>query len=143
MDTKSAKCYEHFLNYVNINILKLDGAVFMADYENGLRKAILKVFPSSKLFGCWFHFCHAVRRQITTKSKNLAAFIRDDKKASVEYHKLLSLPLLPYPHIRSSFQEIKSDIEKFDVEIKFAKFLEYYEKQWIGKVYILYKKVLF
>lgn len=137
MNKKSMKCYKHFFNYVNTNVFNLDGAVFITDYEAGLRKAIKTEFPNSKLYGCWFHFCQAVRRQITTKQKELAAYIRQNKKASLEYHKLLTLPLLPADHILGSFQTIKHDIEDFDHHFKFMSFLEYFERQWLTKVNLI------
>lgn len=134
MSKKSTKCYVHLFNYLNSNILNLDGAVFISDYEIGLRKAIASEFPSSQLFGCWFHFCQAIRRQITTKCTGLASFIRENKMASLQYHKLLSLPLLPPQQIYSSFRSVKCEIEKLDHHLKFASFLEYYERQWLRKV---------
>lgn len=118
-----------FIQLLNSNILNLDGAVFISDYEIGLRKAIASEFPSSQLFGCWFHFCQAIRRQITTKCTGLASFIRENKMASLQYHKLLSLPLLPPQQIYSSFRSVKCEIEKLDHHLKFASFLEYYERQ--------------
>lgn len=137
MNKKSKKCYSHFFNYINNNLLNLNGAAFITDYEKGLRKAIKTEFPDSKLYGCWFHFCQAVRRRITTKHKQVARFIRQNKEASLEYHKLLTLPLLPATHILDSFQIIKRDIEDFDHHFEFAAFLEYYESQWLQKVNII------
>lgn len=54
-DRKSTKCYEHFFKYINDNVLDLDGATFVTDYEISLRTAIMIVFPKSKVIGCWFH----------------------------------------------------------------------------------------
>lgn len=42
MNKKTKKSYEHVFNYINTNVVKLDGAVFMADFEIGLRSAIKK-----------------------------------------------------------------------------------------------------
>lgn len=36
MNKKTKKSYEHVFNYINTNVVKLDGAVFMADFEIGL-----------------------------------------------------------------------------------------------------------
>lgn len=134
MSKKSRKSYEHLFNYINSEILPLNGATFITDYEMGLRNALKTVFPTSKLFGCWFHYCQSVRRQITTKYKDLAAHLRSNRKASLEYHKLLSLPLLPASHISGSFDMIKNQIEQFDHHFKFNSFLVYFENQWLKKV---------
>lgn len=134
MNKKLYKCYAHVFKYINDNILQLDGAVFITDYEMGLRKAIQSEFPNAKLFGCWFHFTQAVRRQVVMKYKELAKYIRENKKASLEYHKLLVLPLLPASHIVSSFESIKEAILEFDHHFNFMSFLGYYEIQWIKKV---------
>lgn len=114
--------------------MNLNGATFITDYEASLRKAIKTSFTDTKLYGCWFHFCQAVRRQVTTKHKPLAQLIRQDSKASLEYHKLLSLPLLPAAHIVGAFEKIKDDIEKIDRNFRFSDFLDYFEKQWLTKV---------
>nr|XP_036225034.1 uncharacterized protein LOC118682123 [Bactrocera oleae] len=134
MNKKTKKSYEHVVNYINTNVVKLDGAVFMADFEIGLRSAIKKIFEYSKLFGCWFHYCQAVRRNIATKHKNLAEFIRQNRKASISYHKILSLPLLPETHIVNCFSIIKEEIATFDHLFKFESFLKYFEEQWLKKV---------
>lgn len=137
MNKKSKKCYSHFFQYVKQNSLNLDGATFMTDYEAGIRKAIRTEFPNSKLSGCWFHFCQAVRRRITTTNNELASYIRQNKQASFNYHKILTLPLLPASHILESFKKIQKDIESFDHHFKFASFLEYFEGQWLRKVWVL------
>lgn len=131
---KSAKCYAHVFNYINSNALNLNGATFITDYETSLRRAIKTSFLDTKIYGCWFHFCQAVRRQITTKHKQLSQLIRQNNKASLEYHKLLSLPLLPAMHILGAFGKIKKDIETLERHFEFSNFLEYFEKQWLQKV---------
>lgn len=114
--------------------MNLNGATFITDYEASLRRAIKSSFLDTKLYGCWFHYCQAVRRQITTKHKQLAQFIRQNSKASVEYHKILSLPLLPSAQIVSVFGKIKDDIGKLERHYEFTNFLLYFEKQWLTKV---------
>lgn len=134
MNKKSCKSYSHVFKYINTEVIELNGATFISDYEQSLRKAILNVFEGSKMYGCWFHYCQAVRRQITTKNKELAKFIRNNKKASLQYHKILSLPLLPPSHIKNSFDVIKTETEKFDHQFNFVSFFTYFENQWLVKV---------
>lgn len=86
---KILKTFEKYINFskyiynINSNILKLDSAVFIADYEIGLRKSITISFPKSILFGCWFHFSQAARRNITTKWNKLVTYLRQDKNESM------------------------------------------------------------
>lgn len=121
-------------NYINSEVLNLNDATFITDYEGSLRRAIKTSFVNTRLYGCWFHFCQAVRRQITTKHKQLAQFIRQNSKASLEYHKLLSLPLLPAAHIVGAFEKIKVDIGNLERHFEFTNFLIYFEMQWLKKV---------
>lgn len=66
--------------------------------------------------------------------KPLLEYIRASKQASLAYHKIMALPLLPPGLINSAFGEIRSKISLMDSDGKFVPFLNYFEKQWIRKV---------
>lgn len=134
MTTKSLKAYQHLFSYIQRSIIDLSQATFITDYETGLRSAIEKSFPDSKIFGCWFHYCQALRRFITMKDKGLAQYIRQNKEASRIYHKFLSLPLLPGMHISDSFQLLTEDLAKLNALDRFKSFIKYFENQWMQKV---------
>lgn len=120
--------------YINDNIIRLEPTSFMGDFENGLRKSIKRVFPQSIIRGCWFHFCQAVRRNVSVKYHPLAEFIRTNKSASKAFHKILCLPLLPADDIPFIYNVIKSEVIEFDTKSKFKAFLEYFENFWINQV---------
>ncbi|KNC23068.1 hypothetical protein FF38_01499 [Lucilia cuprina] len=80
-----------------------------------------------------FHFCQAIRRNIC-KRKSLLNYIRSSRNASLLYHKIMALPLLPANLIRSAFEEIKRNILIMDSEGFFVEFLKYFETQWLDKV---------
>lgn len=134
MSKKSVNCYVHLLKYVNANLIDLNGAIFISDFESSLSKAIKLVCPLSKIFESWLHYCQAIRQYITTEIKGLSAFLRDNKQASLQYHKILALPLLPRSYICSSFNDIKNEIENSDYHLQFLPFLQYFEMYWLEKV---------
>ncbi|XP_046806265.1 uncharacterized protein LOC124419747 isoform X2 [Lucilia cuprina] len=133
MSKKSKEAYKELLQYIQENIFDMDPSKCVTDYEQGLRAAINSVFPRSKLVGCWFHFCQAIRRSVT-KQKPLLEFLRSSRNASLLYHKVLALPLLPPDLIKNSFKDIKSQIFLMDSNNIFLPFLKYFENQWINKV---------
>ena len=63
MTKKSKEAYEHVFSFVKNNICNLVPTTFTTDFEKDLRNAIKKVFPETRLKGCWFHFCQAIRRK--------------------------------------------------------------------------------
>ncbi|XP_067635870.1 endoplasmic reticulum-Golgi intermediate compartment protein 2 isoform X3 [Eurosta solidaginis] len=134
MTKKSLKAYQHLFSYIQRSIIDLSQATFITDYETGLRSAIEKSFPDSKMFGCWFHYCQALRRFITMKDKRLAQYIRQNKEASRIYHKFLSLSLLPGMHISDSFQLLTEDLGKLNALDRFKSFIKYFENQWMQKI---------
>ncbi|XP_070072587.1 uncharacterized protein [Drosophila takahashii] len=133
MNKKNKKCYEELLQYIKENVFDLEPSKIITDYEAAMRKAIRNVYPTVKTVGCWFHFCQALRRNMS-KRKSLLEFIRNSKLASSDFHKILALPLLPLYLIESVFHEIKIRIFMFDVNNDFRNFLTYFDKQWIKKV---------
>ncbi|KAI8116748.1 hypothetical protein CVS40_11230, partial [Lucilia cuprina] len=54
------------------------------------------------------------------------------RNASLLYHKVLALPLLPPDLIKNSFKDIKSQIFLMDNNNTFLPFLKYFENQWVG-----------
>lgn len=105
----------------------------MTDYEKAMRGALCKVYPASEHFGCWFHFCQAVRRRANKEANGLVAFIKSNNDALEIYGKLLCLPLLPAKQINETFQSIKSDAYEFESHM-FGSFIKYYQLQWIETV---------
>ncbi|XP_073825748.1 uncharacterized protein [Musca autumnalis] len=133
MDKKSKAAYIHLFDYITNNVFDLQPETFISDYEPALRHSISTVFEGVKLIGCWFHFCQAVRRNVMSK-RLLYNCIKKSKPMTVEYHKLLALPLLPPVLICSAFQEIKNKLLLMDGECKLSSFLKYYEKHWLQKI---------
>lgn len=68
------------------------------------------------------------------KRKSLLQYINSSKNASLLYHKILALPLLPPELIQGAFIEIKSKILLMDSDGTFLPFLKYFDNYWIHKV---------
>lgn len=132
MTRKTQACYEHLFKCIELEIVALQPQSFMTDYETAMRNGLATVYPTAKLFGCWFHFCQAVKRHGSQLTGFMAA-VRDDRDKAKIYFHLLCLPLLPANLIEITFKAIK-----LEATMKYGKlfetFFKYYESQWIKKV---------
>lgn len=129
MSKKSQKCYTHVFQTLK-EIFPLNGKSIMSDFESAMRNGIRNVYPTIKLYTCWFHFCQVAKRK-ASQLMNLAAELKSNLNIRSAYYKLLRLPLLPASEIISCFQMIKSQV--IDEKV-FKPFMNYFEKQWIKKV---------
>lgn len=125
MDKKSQKNYEDIFSYINENVFKLSAKSFLTDFEVGLQMAIRKKLAYGEIYGCWFHYCQAIRRNISYKWKQLASSIRNNQNASTIYHKILALPLLPATQINAVFGNIKEELMNTNMQELFTPFMIY------------------
>lgn len=130
MTNKTIAAYVALFEYINANIINLNPATFMLDFELASRKAIERVYPTCKVSGCYFHFTQAVRKK-ASKIPNFFNIVNKDKEMNRLYHKFQSIPLLPEAEIPIGFQTIKAESMKYPI---FKEFVMYYEIQWILKV---------
>lgn len=130
MTNRTTEAYKSVFNYVHQNVLPLDSKAIITDFERALRNAIREVVPLTKMLGCWFHHCQALRRQVASISE-LFELIRDNKDARILYRKFQCLALLPASKIKISFDALAFEaLSKFP---QFEKFVRYYDNQWIKK----------
>lgn len=132
MTDKKASTYQKVFEYIEDNVFKLQPAQFMADFEAGLRKAISSYFPGVPLYGCWYHYCAAIRRRLMTL--NMHRLITDDPAGFMIYRMLLSLPLLPRDRILDGFNFVKSEARKNRLFKAFKAFFKYFNDFWINLV---------
>lgn len=62
MTRKTEEAYEQLFEYIK-NVLAVgmeDPINIMTDYERGLQNALRRVFPTSALHGCWFHYAKVI-----------------------------------------------------------------------------------
>lgn len=115
----------------------MEPATFITDYETALRNALNKVYPATKLTGCWFHYCQALRRFVAKKDSQLLQYMQyNSADARQIFHYFMALPLLPATSIYDIFEDLKKKVKEFDKENRFSTFIKYFEKQWMLKVRI-------
>lgn len=130
MSNRTTEAYKSVFNYINENIISLNAGGIITDFELALRNGLRHVVPHNYLLGCWFHHCQALRKRVATHTK-LFALIRKDKKAKEMYRNFQCLALLPPDKIKPTFEEMAFKcLQQYP---EFAKFIDYYDKQWIKK----------
>lgn len=132
MSRKTKRAYAHVFKYIRDNLIELEGASIMSDFEIAMRRALKEVFPNTKLISCWFHFTQAAKKR-AMQTPQLIPYLLQSEEARAIYYKLLSLPLLPAHSILDEFKKLKI-IALANHRKYFADFINYYEKQWIKKV---------
>lgn len=131
MTGKKRAHYEKLLEFINENIVNLQPAQIMLDFEVGLRLAIKKVFPECELKGCFFHFGQC-QQKFVAKQSRLFAEIRNNPIVKRLFHKFLSLALLPATNILEGFEILKSEARILGN--LFDEYLIYFQRYWIDKV---------
>lgn len=132
MSNKSAVTYEKVFTYIENNIFKLEPAMFMCDFETGLRAAINKLYPNSALHGCWYHYSVCIRSRFI--QLNMYRLITENLAARKIYKKMLRLPLLPTQSILEGFEIIKTESRAMRLFREFKSVFQYFEGFWIKLV---------
>lgn len=134
MESKCVPSYEQVFNYIENHLIKLSPQSIHSDYEASLVRALRNVYPESKITGCWFHYCQALRKRFRYGKQNeMFRDLINNSDAYNLYKKLLSLPLLPAARIPEGFDIIKKEIFKKGFSKFFKSNLEYFDKYWLKK----------
>lgn len=135
MTRRTQEAYSHLIKYINTDLIDIQPASIITDYEVAMRNALRLAYPDADMKACWFHHCQAVKRH-GSQISGFMAVARKTSKAADIYYQLLCLPLLPANEITTVFNIIKiKAIEQFGK--LFDPFLDYYERQWLKKVIFL------
>lgn len=130
MSNRTTEAYTSVYDYIHKNILPLNARGIITDFELALRNGLRSVVPATPLYGCWFHHCQALRRRVAADPK-LLSLVRKDKNAGEIYRTFQCMALLPQDKIEPFFDQFAYEtLQKLP---EFAKFIEYYDKQWIKK----------
>lgn len=108
----------------------------LSDYESAMRNAIAGEYPNIDMRCCWFHFCQSVKKN-ASKIAGFVHMIRSNLLEREIYYKLMCVPLLPPEMICTAFEILKKKSARI-THAQFHEFLEYYERQWINRVRLLY-----
>lgn len=134
MTGKKSEQYIKLFDYINANIINLQPAEMMLDFEAGLRLAIRKVYPECNLKGCFFHYGQCQQKFISTQ-RNLFAEIKNNPAVKRSFHKFISLALLPSAEIVRGFNLLKEEVSCHGT--LFDEYLVYFQRYWIDKVIFL------
>ena len=115
MTSRRLALYEKVLDVIKSHYPNFKPLQMMADYEAAMRTAFKSRFPSSRLYGCRFHFAKA----IFAKIKNvlgLAPYLRPrgnktQKSLSHLVRQYMALPLL-------RAEDMKGQVERIGKEIR-------------------------
>lgn len=138
MSRKTQSCYTHLFNCINDNIVSLRCESFITDYESAMRSALRTVLGENlNLYGCWFHYTQAIRRQA---GKITDFFSKMRRRANYKkiYYKLLALPLLPHHCIEDAYDDIIMESERQRCKRLFEPLFNYFQRQWLNRVNIIY-----
>lgn len=129
MTHKSTEAYNALLQYIEVNIFKLQPVQFMTDFEAGLRKALNETYVNVLLNGCWFHYTAAVRAKVLRL--RLYKFTVENANARQIYRMLLKLPLLPAAQIVNGYRIILQKAHSTNVYKRFIGVFRYFESFWL------------
>lgn len=132
MSRKTEEAYSHLLQYIEDNVCHLRPTSFMTDFESAMRNAIRTVYPNCIIYGCWFHFCQAIRLHCSKKLRNLMVFLKENANANQLFHKFLALPLVKLNLIPAACTHLRAVAETFGGA--FNEFVSYFMRQWMRKV---------
>lgn len=130
MSRRTTDAYAAALQYVNDNIIELNGRGIIIDFEKAMRAGIRKVSPNIPILGCWFHFAQALRRKMAS-FPNLFTLIRNNPAAKVIFRKFQSLALLPYDKINDAFVYLLREALQEKKMKEFSPFIAYFKKEWM------------
>lgn len=130
MSNRTAAAYKSVFKYINDNLLQLQAHGIITDFEIALRSSLKEIVPETMLLGCWFHYSQALRKKVASIPL-LFKLIQKDERARELYRLFQCLALLPANKIEPAFNQIAhSALQSFP---EYAKFVAYYEKQWIRR----------
>lgn len=132
MTRKTAEAYEAVFSYIEDNLFNMRLAMFMADFEGGIRKAINNCYPDAILRGCWYHYSAAIRRKCL--SLNLYDLITDHPEVRILFKMILNLPLLPPEKILEGFSITKNTARDGKLNQEFGAVFKYFESFWLQLV---------
>lgn len=130
MTGKTQESYTRVFQYIEDNVCQLEPTSFMSDYERGMRNAIRMVYPNCTVYGCWFHYCQAIRKR-SSQIPRFNGFLKGNTDARKLFHKFLALPLVRLDLIPATFNRLKQLAEAAIFGAAFKEFVKYFERYWM------------
>lgn len=133
MSKRTTVAYIAALNFVHQNLIELQRAGIIIDFENAMRAALKKVAPNLPVFGCLFHYNQALHRKMASMT-TLFNLIRSNQDAKFVFRKFQALALLPPNMVEDGFVSLLREALHTYKFSDFTPFIDYYKKQWINLV---------
>jgi len=130
MSRRQAKDYTRVFK----RIKKLMGDIcnveeIVSDFEMGIWKGVVSVFPSAKIFGCSFHWTQAIFRKI--KCLGLGRYYSRNENVRLLCRKLMSLNLLPTRYINRCFYSLEQQSRTLGIPL-LSDLFQYVDNTWIS-----------
>lgn len=132
MTRKTQKAYEHIFQFLDANLLELKPKTFNTDFEKGLRNPIIQIFLQTRLKGCWFHYCQALRRKLSKMSEQ-AQMVKTTNEARRAFEKILVIPNAFNICKQGAYANNKCYSKS---ENSFQKFFDYFQHQWLDMTHL-------
>lgn len=117
MTTRKVSLYKKVFQKIHALFPSLSPQFVMADYEIGLRKSVILVFPEARVLGCRFHFSKSILKKLKTKFK-LGSFYNPKGSAQQKQfvrivRQIMALPLLRSQHLRGEVNRLEQEMKDF------------------------------
>ncbi|KAJ9082409.1 hypothetical protein DSO57_1039614 [Entomophthora muscae] len=107
--------------------------VIIMDFEQEQFRAFEVTF-NGEVWGCFFHFRQALIKNLKSKKELFNKYLNDDKgKCHFAITQFAALAFMRPEHTGLGFEALLGDTYVKKHSIIFKGYLEYFEKQWVGK----------
>ncbi|CAH1268746.1 Hypp3974 [Branchiostoma lanceolatum] len=133
MSHKGKEDYKKVLKKI-LRLLPGDPKVktFVMDFEAGMWQAVRSLFPGKTRRGCAFHWAQAVLNKI--KEFGLIQVYRQREGAHRLMRYLMSLHMLPYEHVRSTFEALCREADNAN-DARLDRLTAYMRDTWMESIF--------
>ena len=104
----------------------------MSDWKHAARNAVKRVYPGTRINGCWFHYTQAIWSK--TQKCGLASTYRGNSECASFVKKIMAIPFLPAELILPTYSLLQIPTLQQSQMTKLEVFLNYLKKQWLTKI---------
>ncbi len=115
MTSRKVGLYKKVFKFIKSQIPGFKPPQIMADYERAMRSAFKSVFPTSRVFGCRFHYSKNLFAKIKSKFR-LAGYLRPtgsehQKQISHRLRQYFAMPLLKPEDMQPQMNRLKDEMK--------------------------------
>lgn len=133
MTSRREEAYREVLDCLKWGLPDLEIPAYMGDFDPAMRGAVEQEFPSTHIYGCFFHYAQCLVRHAKKPVVGLGAEIQQRRG---EVYKMFltftALPLLPPEYICPAFDFFAEEAILLDE--RFGRFLRYMKSFWIEHI---------